>query len=525
MPASPRPAAAIASPHHVATQVGAEVLAEGGTAMDATVAVNAALGVIYPHMCGPGGDLFLLYYDASSGEVSCLNASGGAPALASRAAYRERGLTAVPARGTLSVTTPGAVAGWEQGLRRHGSRSLQELLAPAAAAAEGGVEVTPNLARWIAATCDELHTDPLLSRRFFDGAGKPLAGGATLVQPELGRTLRRLAVAGARDFYEGDVATQIDLAMRAGDGLLRKADLEGYEPEWIEPIRVPYRGLDIVTTPPNSQGITALLMLNALDDLGSAALQPGTVAHIEALVSAKRAAFHARDLHVSDPAFSEIPVSELLHPDFLRRAPNRPAAAAVAQRPVGGDTVYVCARDHHGNACSAIQSIYYGFGSCFVAGESGVLLHNRAHGFSLSQTHANRLEPGKRPMHTLMASLAFDETGLRHVYGSMGADGQPQFNVQVLERLLAGSDPQSAVAAPRILHGRFVMEDAPDVLRVERDLGDEIIAALEGHHRTLDVLAPRAEIMGHAHAISVATDGSARAGADPRSDGTATVIS
>jgi gamma-glutamyltranspeptidase len=512
--------AAAASPHAAATRVGADVLADGGNALDAAVAINAMLTVVYPHMCGIGGDLFLLYRDASDGRVWCLNGSGPAPRLATREAYRARGLHEVPARGPLSVTVPGAVASWAAALERLGSRPLGELLEPAARAAEGGIDVTARIARWIDDNAADLAADPLLGELYLD-AGRAPATGTTLRQPELAAVLRRLIDAGAEDLYRGDLAREIDAGMREAEGFLRAEDLAAFTPEWVEPVRLTYRGVEVVTTPPNSQGITALMMLNALAVLGGA--EPGSADHIEALVRAKHFAFAERDRHVGDPRFVDVPVDRLLSVETAREAVLGGADPAAAQSSAG-DTVYLCAVDAAGNACSLIESTYYPFGSCFVPGSSGVLLHNRGHFFSLDDECVNRLEPGKRPLHTLMASMAFRDGDLRLVFGTMGADGQAQTTVQVLERWLGGAAPQDAVSAPRILHGRFAAEDDPDELTVEATMGAGVIEELERRGLAPCVAAAHEERLGHAHAIEVRRDGTLAAGADPRSDGAAIVV-
>jgi gamma-glutamyltranspeptidase / glutathione hydrolase len=512
---------AVASPHRVASQVGADVLRAGGNALDAAIATNAMLGVVYPHMCGIGGDLFLLYYSAADGQVYCLNGSGPAPRLASRQAYWDRGLQAVPAHGPLAVTVPGTVGAWDAALTRFGRRSLADLLAPAADAAAGGIDVTEKLAAWIERSTDELANDRAARVRFFDAGGRALRPGATLRQPDLARTLRRLMHDGARELYEGEIAAEIDTAFQHADGFLRRSDLAAYRPQWVDPISTAYRGLEVVTTPPNSQGVTALMMLNALAVLGASEHPPGSAAHVAALVRAKRAAFADRDRYIADPAFVEAPIEELLALDHGRA--SLASSPPVPTTSNAGDTVYVCATDAEGNACSLIQSLYYGFGSCFIPGDTGVLLHNRGHYFILGDEHPNRLEPGKRPLHTLMACLAFDRGRLRWVFGTMGADGQPQINVQVLERLLAGMSPQEAVAAPRVLHGRFTVEDDPDVLSVERGLGSPTIEQLTGWGYNPQVLSDHDERLGHAHAIELHSDGTITAGSDPRSDGAAIV--
>ncbi len=511
--------AAAASPHAAATRVGADVLADGGTALDAAVAINAMLTVVYPHMCGIGGDLFLLYRDASDGRVWCLNATGPAPALATREAYRERGLHEVPARGPLSATVPGAVAGWGAALERFGTRPLGELLEPAVRQAEDGVELTARVAGWIADNAADLAADPVLRARYLGPDGRAPAPGTTLHQPEAAAALRRLADAGAADLYRGDLAAEIDAGMREAGGLLRAADLAGYAPEWVEPLHHRHGGVEVVTTPPNSQGVTALMMLNALAVLEPG--PPGTAAHVEALVRAKRFAFAERDRHVGDPRFAPVPLDRLMSVDLAREALGGDPEPA---RSSAGDTIYLCAVDRAGNACSLIESTYYAFGSCFVPGRSGILLHNRGHFFSLDDDHVNRLEPGKRTLHTLMATMAFRDGQLRLVFGTMGADGQAQTTVQVLERWLAGAEPQEAVAAPRILHGRFAAEDDPDELTVEATLGAEVVEELRRRGLEPRIAAEHEERLGHAHAIEVRPDGTLLAGADPRSDGAAIVL-
>jgi gamma-glutamyltranspeptidase len=512
--------AAAASPHAAATRAGAEVLAAGGSAMDAAVAINAVLCVVYPHMCGLAGDLFLLYRDASDGRVWCLNGSGPAPALATREAFRARGLSEVPARGPLPVTVPGAVASWAAGLERFGRRPLAELLEPAARAAENGMEVTARAAEWIAHNAPDLAADPRLRARYLDKDGGPIPAGTVVCQPDVARTLRRIAEAGAADFYRGGIADEIDAAFRAVDGPLRREDLAAFAPEWIAPVQLRHRGLDVVTTAANSQGVTALMMLNALAVLDPP--PPGAAGNVEALIAAKRFAFAARDRHVADPRFVDVPTAELLSLDFARR--GLAAADPGPVRSSAGDTVYLCTVDSDGNACSLIESVYYGFGSCFVAGDTGLLMHNRGRYFSLDDDHTNRLEPGKRPLHTLMASMAFEGDELRLVFGCMGADGQAQTNVQVLERYLAGGGVEEAISAPRILHGRFVPEDDPEALTVEAAFGEETIAALRDAGHEPIVVGAHDERLGHAHAIELRAGGTLDPASDPRSDGAAIVL-
>ena len=506
---------AVATPHRAATAAGRDVLQAGGNALDAAIAANAMLAVAYPHMCGLGGDLFLLYFEAASGTVHCLNATGPAPAAATPAAVAERGLDAVPARGPLSVTVPGAVAGWDAALARFGTRPLGDLLAPAAAMARDGVEVTDRLAGWIADTQADLEVDATLRRQFLDAGGASLGAGAALRQPALATSLDRIARAGGRDLYDGELGVAIAGAVQAAGGLLSAGDLRGYQPEWTVPIRRLHAGLDVVTTPPNSQGIAALLMLQRMGEPGGD--RPGSAAYVERFVAAKRHAFGLRDGHVTDPAHMVLSTDDLL-------AGAGTAAAEPVTPPVGGDTVFLCTSDAEGNACSLIQSLYYAFGSCLVAGDTGVLLHNRAHYFSLDGQAANVLAPGKRTLHTLMACMALEDGRPRFVFGTMGADGQPQANVQVLHRLASGAGAEEAVAAPRVLHGRFVLEDDPETLHVEADFAPAALADLRERVPGVQVVPARSERMGHAQAIALGARGVLSAGADPRSDGSAELV-
>jgi gamma-glutamyltranspeptidase len=505
-------AGAVASPHRSATDAGARVLAGGGNALDAAIATNAVLSVVYPHMCGLGGDLFLLYREARTGEVRCLNGTGRAPALATPAAFAARGLDEVPARGPLSLTVPGTVGAWEAALARFGSLPLADLLAPAIARATDGIEVTTRIAGWIDESRADIAADPALRTWFLDDSGAPAAPGTVVRLPELAATLRRLADAGAADLYTGELARRLGEAVEAAGGLLTADDLGTYEPDWPEPVATRHGGLDVVTTPPNSQGVTALVMLRRMRGLAP----PGTVAYVDDFIAAKLHAFALRDAHVTDPDHMRVTSAELL----ADAAPPAPAPAA----PVCGDTVYACAVDADGNACSLIQSLYYGFGSCFVAGDTGILMHNRAHYFSMRPEAANVLAPGKRTLHTLMACMALEDGQPRFVFGTMGADGQPQVNVQVLHRLIDGAHPADAVAAPRVLHGRFALEDDPDTLHIEADHRPAAAEVLAERHPRVAIVPPRSERLGHAHAIAIGADGEVAAGADPRSDGSAAIV-
>jgi gamma-glutamyltranspeptidase/glutathione hydrolase len=474
--------------------------------------MSATLSVIYPHMCGIGGDLFLLFFEAGTGAVHCLDASGRAPGLARITAFRERGLMTVPPKGPLSLTVPGAVDGWGEAHKKFGTLGFSDLLAPAIDAAENGFEVTARLEQWIATNREELEADATLRPRLASAQA-----GERVCMPELADSLRLIATDGPAALYGGPIADEIDRACREAGGLLRREDLEAHRSDWVEPLRVKYREIEVVTTPPPSQGIAALLILNRLAVDRADRFPVGSAPWIDHFVAAKRAAFADRDRYVTDPGFVDVPVSYLL--STAHQLQEHDATTSVMSGPTGGDTVYVCAIDRAGNACSLIQSIYYAFGSGFVAGDTGILLQNRGHYFSLDEAHPNALEPGKRTLHTLMASLALREGQPWLIFGTMGADGQPQTTVQVLEQALAGAGAQAAVSAPRVLSGRFLVEDDEEPLLVEEDLGDETISELRALGHLVQPVPPRDERMGHSQAILIREEGTAEAGFDPRGDG------
>jgi gamma-glutamyltranspeptidase len=517
------PLGAVASPHWQATETGAHVLDQGGNALDACVAMNAMLGVVYPHMCGVGGDLFLTYFDAASSLIYCLNGTGRAPTLATPEEIARRGLDAIPIRGCLAATVPGAVHAWQAASERFGSRPLAKLLEPAITAAASGVELTWRVAAWIDANSDALRADPVLRALFLDQAGLPKADGSRVALPALAATLERIAELGATDFYSGSTARSIDLAVREAGGLLRYEDLAAHSSSWVAPISTVHGPTRVHVPPPNSHGITALQMLNILEELRADQLPPGSAGQIDAIVSAKKLAFADRDRHIGDPEFVDIPLTDLLSRERARRLISE-ASPVPDSSTLGGDTVYVSAVDRSGNACSLIQSIYYAFGSAFVAGDTGVLLHNRGHYFSLNPDSPNVLMPRKRPLHTLIAPLGTENGRLCAVWGSMGADGQPQAVIQVLLRLQAASGAQDAVSAPRFLSGRFTLEDRDDRLVLEEDIGAEVLDGLRELGHDVQAVPPLDEKMGHAHAIVIRGDGTLDAGSDPRSDGRAIVI-
>jgi gamma-glutamyltranspeptidase/glutathione hydrolase len=520
----------VASPHALASQAGVGILQAGGSAVDAAIAASAVLAVVYPHMTSLGGDAFWLIHEARAGRVRSLDASGRAAAGASLDWFRSRGLDEIPVRGIVpaTLTVPGAVDGWCEAHAAYGRLSLATDLAPAVGYAREGFPVTARLARWIEAAREVLAADPAAARIFLAGGPRPKPG-VRLSNPDLARTIERLGE-GRTGFYEGETAREMARHAREHGGFFTERDFAEQRARWGEPLTVTYRGVTIHETPPPSQGVTVLQALRLLEPFDLGALPFLGPDHVHLLVQAKQIAFHDRDRLVADPAFAPVPVERLLsraYADERRRLLDRERALAWDGIPsagsLAGDTVYVAAVDAEGNAASLIQSLYFDFGSGVVAGDTGVLLQNRSAYFSLDPTHPNRLEPGKRPLHTLIASLAFRDGRLWQVLGCMGSDGQPQIHLQVYTALIDyGLDIQQAVEAPRWLAGRFSLGDPRDLLNMEGRFPPATLAELERRGHPVNRWEAWNERTGHAHGITIdPASGALVGGADPRSDGAA----
>ncbi len=519
----------VCAPHHLAAEAGAGILRAGGTAVDAAIATNAALNVACPQACGIGGDAFWLIYDATSRQVAFLNASGRAPQAATIEAFRARGHSQVPHRGMLPVLVPGCVAGWCAAHERYGRLSLPALLAPAIGYATDGFPVSARLSAWIAGEAQTLRRFPASAHVFLPG-GAPPSPGTRLVQKDLARSLGLVAEGGREAFYRGEIAEEIVEASALHGGLLTAEDFEAATADWGEPIRSTYRGVEIVETPPNTQGLVALIALNVVEayDLRGMGFQSPDGLHL--MIEAAKLGLTERDKYVTDPTFVEIPIERLIgkaHAASLRaRILSERATPRVGPGDARGDTVFVCAVDEAGNAVGLVQSIYFMFGSGVVAGDTGIVLQNRGAYFSLDPAHVNRLEPGKRTTHTLIASMAFREGELYAVLGTMGADGQPQTHLQLYSALIDhGLGIAEAIAAPRWLSGRFFVGDPAEPLGMEGRFPVETIEALHARGHPVQVVEDYAEVMGHANGVVVdRARGLLHGASDPRSDGGAVGI-
>jgi gamma-glutamyltranspeptidase/glutathione hydrolase len=516
---------AVAAPHHAASEAGLQMLRCGGSAVDAAIAANAVLAVVYPHMAGVGGDLFALIWEAQSDTLRGLNASGRSGAAATIDWYRGRGLQAIPSRGTLAcVSVPGAVAGWWELHQQRGRLDWDELFQPAIGYAADGFGVPESLATWSIPNADVLTADPT-ARATFLPSDRPLRMGDKLTMPALAQTLHTIADRGPEPFYAGPIAEQICAYLGERGGLLTPDDFARNEPTWVEPIAATYRGKTVCQLPPNTQGFTALEILGILDGLDVAALGDCSTAYVHTLAEAARLAFQDRDRYLTDPDFLDIPLDRLLSKEHAaklraRLDPTRKGTPEAA--PTGGGTCYLTAVDDLGNAVSLIQSVYFDFGSAVVAGETGVLMQNRGSFFSLDPAHPNRLEPHKRTFHTLIPAMLLDEGRPSMVYGTMGGEGQPQTQAAVLTRVLDfGYDVQRAVEAPRWLYGRTWGSQSA-ALSVEEDIGPGVAEQLAAMGHDVRTVPAWSDTMGHAQAIAIDRQrGVFWAAADPRSDGAA----
>jgi gamma-glutamyltranspeptidase/glutathione hydrolase len=521
----------VACPHALASEAGVEILRAGGSAVDAAIAASAVLCVVYPHMTSIGGDLFWLVHDARRGAVRFLNGAGRAAAAATIEWFRARGLDEIPLRGVVpaTLTTPGAVDGWCQAHDAHGRLPLARVLDAAIGYARDGFPVTERLAGWTARTADVLARDPDAAALLLPD-GRPPVRGQRLRNTDLAGTLERIAGQGRDGFYRGETARELARWARERGGVFTEADLDGQHSRWGEPLSARYREFTIYETPPPTQGFSVLQMLGLVEPWDLRRLEYLGPEHVHLLVQAKMVAYHDRDRLLADPEFAEVPVERLLSPAYLeeRRRLIDPGHALAWDRvpswgTLAGDTVSVSAVDAEGSAASLIHSVYGIFGAGVVAGRTGVVLQNRGAYFSLDPAHPNRLEPGKRPLHTLIASLAFRDDRLSHVFGCMGADGQPQIHLQAYTAMIDfGLDIQQAIEAPRWLSGRFALGDPRDLLNMEGRFPEHTFAGLAARGHVVNRWGAWNELAGHAHGIAVEPGtGAFMGGSDPRSDGAA----
>jgi len=474
-------------------------------------------------MTGIGGDMFALVYWAKTKELRGLNASGRAPKALSLDYFAKKQIKSIPEFGMETITVPGAFDGWVTLLEKYGTMKLPEVLSPAIETAEQGFPVMEKTAEDWQAEVSLLSQRPTSAENYLVNGRAPLAG-EIFRQPNLARTFRALASGGRDEFYKGETARRTVEYFKNNGGFISLEDLAAQKSEWVEPISTNYRGYTIYEIPPNGQGITALIALNILEgfDLAGLSKQPDRYYHT--LIEATKLAFADRNRYIADPAFAKVPVRELLSKEYAtkRRSlidPNKaldsPPAGDIN---VGSDTTYLTVVDKDGNAVSFINSLFDAFGSGVVAGDTGIVFQNRGTAFSLDPRHANKLEPGKRPFHTIIPAMVFKGDQLFMSFGVMGGGIQPQGHVQVLTNLFdLGMGLQEAIDAPRFrfMNGKSVL--------LEDELGTNVIDRLlaMGHVKGKPPGALRSS-MGGGQAIMIDPVSKTLLGAsDQRKDGMA----
>jgi oxamate amidohydrolase len=515
--------AAVAAPHRLAAEAGRAILAEGGNAIEAMVAMAATIAVVYPHMNGIGGDGFWLIGEPK-GRVQAIEACGFAGKEATIARYRGLGFDALPPRGPLAaLTVPGTIGGWALALEYSkglgGRLPLSVLLDQARRLASDGYPVSPSEARTKPNENQQLVEAPGYAETFLTEGKRPEAG-APRRAPTLAATFEQLAHVGLDDFYRGDVGREIAADLERIGSPVTREDLRAYGAKGREPLSLLVEGGTVFNTPPPTQGLASLVLLGIFERLGLK--RRDDFAYFHGLIEATRRALAIRDRIVTDfNALAEDWKAPLAPEALEKEAGAIDAKRAGALPPSGGqgDTIWMGAIDAAGRAVSFIQSLYWEYGSGCVLPRTGVLMANRGVAFSLDPKALNPLQPGRRPFHTLNPPMARFDDGRLAVYGAMGGDGQPQFQAQILTRYRFGQDIVAALAAPRFLVGRTWGEQSSSV-KLEGGFDEAIGAALaRAGHPVEWTGAPHADGFGHAGLLVRDAKGPVSGGHDPRSDG------
>lgn len=530
----------VATTQPLAVAAGLEILAQGGNAADAAIATAAALNVTEPTSTGIGGDAFALFYEAASGNVTALNASGRAPAALTIERIQKAGLF-TDNRSPISdpyhpftITVPGACSGWCDLVEKHGCLPISDVLAPAIRLAEEGFPVAPTTAYFWGRGAEHQLARSLNGQELtIKGRGPQV--GEIFSNPGLARTFRKVAEGGKAAFYQGEIAEAIVGVIQKAGGCMSLEDLANHHATWDEPISTTYRGYRLWECPPNGQGLTALIALNILEGFDLSELDPLSVERLHLQIEALRLAFADTRWYVADPQFNSLPITQLLSKEYAsaRRKLIDPTKATVDQQrgtPVASsDTVYLTAVDGAGNACSFINSNYMGFGTGIVPQGWGFTLQNRGHNFSLDPAHPNALAPGKRPYHTIIPGMitkdslqsSVDSHQLFASFGVMGGFMQPQGHLQVASGLIDDQlDPQAALDRPR-----FIIQDgtAGGAIGLEQGISQDVISQLEKMgHTTKEISGYARAIFGRGQVILRNPEsGALWGGSDPRADGCA----
>lgn len=447
----------VATSQPLASAAALRVMQEGGNAVDAAITAAAVLNVVEPMMTGIGGDMFALVYMKSEGKVVGLDGSGWSGSKATLDTFRQKSLKDIPGSGILSVSVPGAVAGWYKLHGRYGKLPMKRLLAPAIEYAERGYPVSEIISRQWQPSAARLRATPEAAKAFLIDGRAPQHGDIFKV-PDLARSFRAIADGGRDAFYKGEIARAIVQYSDKMGGLLTLADFSDYDAEWVQPLSTNYRGYDIYEVGPATQGMAVLQMMNILEGFDLKSLGHNTPEYLHLLIEAKRLAFADRDAYIADPRKAKVPVDRLISKEYAaeRRKlidPNRTNPELKAGATEFGDTVYLAVADGEGNMISFINSVFGYFGSGLVAGDTGIVLQNRGSLFELDPNHPNRVEPRKRPFHTLIPAMVLKDGKPWYSFGVMSGDMQAQGHAQVLVNAIDfGMDVQQAGEAPRFRH-------------------------------------------------------------------------
>jgi len=497
----------IATSQPLASAAGLRVLQEGGNAIDAAVTAAAVLAVVEPSMTGIGGDLFAIVYDAKTKTLRALNASGRSAYAATPAEFARRKETRMPSTGVLTVTVPGVVEGWSELLSKYGTLPMSRVVAPAIEYAKNGYPVSEIISGQWKSSERKLASDPVTAATFLPNGHAP-APGEIFANPKLAATLELVGKGGRDAFYKGSIARAIVADMKKRDGLLDERDFAEHKADWIDPISTTYRGFDVYELPPNTQGFAVLEMLNILEGFDLKSMGHNSPEYLHALIEAKRIAFADRAAYLADPSFVPPTVlktliskeyaaarrkeidpqhaAESYKPGTMTGVPSTGVIAEAEQNFTGrdrGDTIYMTAADGQGNFISLIQSLFSDFGSGVVAGDTGILLHNRGAGFVLTPGSPDQIGPHKRPLHTLIPAFVMKDGRPWLSFGVMGGDHQAQGHTQVLVNMIDfGMNVQEAGEAARINHGA-------NGVQVESAVPQAVRAALiqRGHKVTQSV--------------------------------------
>jgi len=501
----------------LASAAALRILQDGGNAVDAAIGAAAVLNVVEPMSTGIGGDMFALVYMQKDGKPIALNGSGWAGSKSTVKFFAERKLSPIPLHGIHSVTVPGAVAGWFKLHERYGNLSMKRILSPAIEYAEKGFPVSDIIAGQWQRVQERLQSTPEAARDLLY-KGRPPRACEIFRFPRLAATLSQIAEGGRDAFYEGEIAKRIVEFCDKHDGMLTREDFADFDAQWVEPVSTKYHGYDVYELGAQTQGITALEMLNIVEGFDLKRFEHNSAQYLHFLIEAKKLAFADRDAYIADPDKSHVPVERLISKEYAAERRNLISSTHVMPNPrpglrENGDTVYLTVVDKDRNAVSFINSLFESFGSGLVAGDTGIVLQNRGALFNLDPKHPNVVAPRKRPFHTLIPGMALHEKKPYFSFGVMGGDNQPQGHVQVLLNLIDfGMDVQQAGEAPRFRHAgeQVLLESAftPSVRSALSQMGHHVASAIDAWG-------------GYQGIVIDSSTGGLAGGSDPRKDGLA----